>query len=154
MTEKAARRVDEDAARAHFDKALTDHEQAFESFFFARFLDLSFAYLPKEAIDADKEACRISFPISEMIKNPQGSVHGGVLASVMDISMGHLINKIDAPGATVEMKIQFMRPLLGATAVCEGSFLKRGRSLSFMESRIWDENGKLAAHATATWKMP
>ncbi len=148
------RRVNEAAARAHFDGALNDHEQAFERFFLARFLGLEFAYLPQDAADPDKEVCRINFPVTEMVKNPQGTLHGGVMATVMDISMGHLVAKIVGPGATIEMKIQFLRPVTGATATCEGRFTKRGRSLSFMESRVFDAAGKLAALATATWKMP
>lgn len=148
------RRVDGDAARAHFETALAEHSQDFETFFLARFLGLAFEYLPKDAADADKEICRITFPVTEMVKNPQGSLHGGAMASAMDISMGHLVNKVAGPGATIEMKIQFMRPLSSGEAICEGRFTRRGRSISFMESRIWGEDGKLAALATATWKMP
>ena len=51
------------------------------------------------------------------------------------------------------MKIQYLRPVNGGTVTCEGRFIKKGRTLSFMESRS-DDAGKLAAIATATWKMP
>lgn len=154
MTGQTDRKVDEAAARAHFETALAGHAQDFETFFLARFLGLSFAYLPEAAADEDKVNTRLTFPVGEMVMNPQGSLHGGAMATIMDISMGHLIKKVTGrPGATVEMKIQFMRPVTGKTATCEGSFIKRGRSISFMESRIFDEAGKLAAHATATWKM-
>ena len=148
------KRIDEIAARAHFDTALDDHAQAFETFFFARFLGLRFDYLPHAAPDAEKELCRLSFEVTDMLLNPQGSLHGGVMASVMDISMGHLVNKVVGPGATIEIKVQFMRPVATGTATCEGRFTKRGRSLSFMESKLFGSDGKLAATATATWKMP
>ena len=154
MAEASPRRVDPDAARSHLDRALDDHEQAFERFFLARFLDLSFEYLPEGAADAEKDCCRLTFPVTEMVKNPQGSLHGGVMASAMDISMGHLIAKVAGPGATIEMKIQFMRPVMVGPVTCEGRFTKRGRSMSFMESRVTGPDGKLAALATATWKMP
>lgn len=150
----APKRVDEGEARARFETALSQHEQAFETFFLARFLDLSFEYLPAEAADADKEVCRVTFPVADVLRNPQGSLHGGVMASAMDISMGHLVAKVAGPGATIEMKIQFMRPVTGGTVTCEGRFTRRGRALSFMESRLYSEDGKLAALATATWKMP
>lgn len=150
----STRRVDADAARAHVDAALETHEQAFETFFFARFLGLNFAYLPEDAADTDKDTCRVTFEVTEMLKNPQGSLHGGGMASVMDISMGHLVNKVAGPGATIEMKLQFMRPVMEGTVTVEGRFTKRGRSLSFMESRLTGPDGKLAALATATWKMP
>lgn len=154
MAESPQRRLDETAAREHFEKALESHAQDFETFFFARFLGLRFEYLPLDAVDADKETCRVSFEVTDMLRNPQGSLHGGAMASVMDISMGHLVKKIAGPGATIEMKIQFMRPVTSGTVTCEGSFVRRGRSISFMESRLFGPDGKLAALATATWKMP
>ncbi|WP_146588643.1 PaaI family thioesterase [Puniceibacterium confluentis] len=154
MTDTAPRRLDEDAARAHFETALAGHAQAFETFFFARFLGLSFEYLPPEAPDAEKDSCRLTFEVTDLLRNPQGSLHGGAMASAMDISMGHLVNKVAGPGATIEMKVQFMRPVLSGTVTCEGRFTKRGRSLSFMESHLYGPDGKLAAQCTATWKMP
>ena len=154
MSDNAPTRVDEKTARAHLDTILSDHEQAFEMFFLARFLNLSFEYLPLEATAAEKDVCRVTFPMSDMLKNPQGSLHGGAMATAMDISMGHLVNKVAGPGATIEMKVQFMRPVSEGIVTCEGRFTRRGRSLAFMESRLFDANGKLSALATATWKMP
>ncbi|WP_422368668.1 PaaI family thioesterase [Pelagibius sp.] len=152
--ESKSRRIDADAARAHFETALAEHSQEFETFFLARYLGLSFEYLPEDAADEEKEVCRVTFPVSEMVMNPQGSLHGGAMASAMDISMGHLVKKVAGAGATIELKIQFMRPVPTGQATCEGRFTRRGRSISFMESRLWSEDGKLAALATATWKMP
>ncbi|MFK7859690.1 MAG: PaaI family thioesterase [Granulosicoccus sp.] len=154
MSDNAPTRVDEKAARAHLDTVLSDHVQAFETFFLAKFLNLSFEYLPLESIDAEKEICRVSFPMSDMLKNPQGLLHGGVMATVLDISMGHLVNKVAGPGATIEMKVQYMRPVSEGIVTVEGRFTRRGRTLAFMESRLSDANGKLSALATATWKMP
>ncbi|MDG3040188.1 PaaI family thioesterase [Roseicyclus marinus] len=149
-----AGKIDQASASARLKDALDTHEQVFERFFLARFLDLSFAYLPEAADDPDKEICRLTFPMTDLLRNPQGALHGGIMASAMDISMGHLVAKVAGPGATIEMKVQFLRPVMGGTVTVEGSFTRRGRSLSFMESKLFAEDGKLAAHATATWKMP
>lgn len=154
MSDNSPARVDEAAVRAHIEDAIENHEQAFETFFFARFLGLSFEYFPLEAPDAEKDMCRVTFPVTDMLRNPQGSLHGGAMASAMDISMGHLVKKIAGPGATIELKIQYMRPVMDGLVTCEGRFTKKGRSLSFMESRLMGPDGKLAALATATWKMP
>jgi len=147
------RQIDADHVRQHIETALDGCEQAFETFFLAKFIGLSFTYLPAEAGDADKEICQLSFEVSEMLMNPQGSLHGGIIAAVMDISMGHLLRKTIGPGITIEMKTQYLRPALKGKAVAEGRFIKKGRSLSFMESRLFGEDGKLAAITTATWKM-
>jgi len=154
MSDESPRRVDAEAARAHFETALESHAQVFETFFFARLLGLSFDYLPHEAPDTEKEVCRVSFDVTDLVKNPQGSLHGGAMASAMDISMGHLVKKVAGPGATIEIKVQYMRPVTEGAVTCEGRFTKRGRALSFMESRLFGPDGKLAAIATATWKMP
>ena len=146
--------IDEGAARARFDKALDEYAQAFETFFLARLLDLGFAYLPEDAADEDKQLCRITFPAEDFLFNPQGSLHGGTIATVMDISMGHLINKVAGAGATIEMKIQYMRPVTSGLVTVEGRFVRRGRNLSFLESKLLDAEDQLCAMATATWKMP
>jgi uncharacterized domain 1 len=101
-----------------------------------------------------RELCRVTFPVTDMLRNPQGSLHGGVMATVMDISMGHLMRKIAGPGATIELKVQFMRPVMEGLVTCEGRFTKKGKALSFMESRLMGADERLAALATATWKMP
>lgn len=84
--------------------------------------------------------------------NPQGSLHGGVLATAMDISMGHLLERTSGAGATLEMKVQYLAPVTGGVVRCEGSFLKRGRKLAFLQSEARSATGELVAHATATWK--
>lgn len=139
--------MNEDRTRARFESALATYRQEFETFFLARLLDLGFEY--------EEELCRIRFPVEEFLFNPQGSLHGGAIATVMDISMGHLLKHVTGTaGATLEMKVQYLRPLTSGAARCEGRLLRRGRALCFLESRMFDESGELAAMATSTWKLP
>ena len=148
------RRIDEALAKTHFDTVIQDYEQVFENFFLAKSLGLKFEYLNLDAAGAaGQEALKITFDVNEMVMNPQGSLHGGIMAVVMDISMGHLLHKTIGTGATVEMKTQYLRPVFQGSATCEGKFIKKGRTLSFMESKIWGPDNKLAAVASATWKM-
>ena len=148
------RQIDQQQARDHIDSVLKDCEQVFEKFFLAKFIGLNFEYLPEHVNNSDKSVLKITFEVNEMLMNPQGALHGGVMATVMDISMGHLLNKTVGTGATIELKIQYLRPVREGRVTCEGRFIKKGRKLSFMESRLSDQAGKLAAVATATWKMP
>ena len=148
------RKVDPAEVRDHIDSILGSYEHVFEKFFLSKFMGLNFDYLPHEAADADKDHLRVTFEVNEMLMNPQGSLHGGIMAAVMDISMGHLLGKTIGMGITIEMKTQYLRPAKKGLATVEGRFIKKGRTLSFMESRLWGSDGKLAAVATATWKMP
>jgi acyl-coenzyme A thioesterase PaaI-like protein len=36
---------------------------------------------------------------------------------------------------------------------CEGRFLRRGRTINYLESRMTHEGGKLLAVATSTWQL-
>ena len=138
--------MDEQTARALFENALGDYRQEFGSFFVAKMLGLDISY--------PDDACLVRFPVADFLFNPQGSYHGGMLATVMDISMGHLIkHSTGVAGATLEMKNQYMRPLTKGPARCEGRFIRQGRSISFLESLVWDTDDKLSAHTTSTWKM-
>jgi len=138
--------MDEKRARGMFDTALGDYRQEFAHFFIARMMGLEISY--------PDDFCRVDFPVADFLFNPQGSYHGGMLATVMDISMGHLIkHTTGVAGVTLEMKNQYMRPLTKGPARCEGRFIRQGRSISFLESQIWDGDGKLSAHGTSTWKM-
>ncbi|WP_119462728.1 PaaI family thioesterase [Rhodospirillaceae bacterium SYSU D60014] len=126
-----------------FAKALEDHEFAFERFFLARLFGFEFAY--------DDETCTVSLAVRPWMHNPRKSLHGGVIALGLDISMGHLLNRTVGPAATVETKVQYLRPVTGGTVTFQGEFIKRGRALHHLQSRLFTEDSKLAAFATATW---
>ena len=136
--------MDEHAARTAFERALSSQRQEFEHFFLARLLDLKFEYRDS--------CCYIEFEAHDFMFNPQGTLHGGVIATVMDISMGHLLKHLDGPGTTLEMKTQYVRPVGKGLVRCKGEFSHRGRSISFLRSTLTNADGDLLAFATATWK--
>ena len=70
------RKVDPVFVRDRIEAALETHEQVFEKFFLAKLLGLKFDYLPADVVDADKDHLRVSFEVTEMLMNPQGSLHG------------------------------------------------------------------------------
>lgn len=125
--------------------ALSSPDQAFGSFFLSRLLGLEVTY--------GDDVCYVAFDVDGTKSNPQGTLHGGVMATAMDISMGHLLRRDLGPGATLEMKIQYLAPARSGRVVAEGRFLRRGRSVSFLTSTLVDEEGNTVAFATATWKV-
>ena len=98
--------MDHTAIRRHVDSALTEARPEFGSFFLAKFLDLGITY------DEDEQTCTVRLPASPMLSNPQGSIHGGVLTTVMDISMGHLSHHFLSTAVTLEMNTRFFLSLI------------------------------------------
>lgn len=127
------------------DRAAADDRQEFGSFFLARLLGMTVSY--------EADSCTVAFDAVPPLFNPQGTLHGGVLATAMDISMGHLLNRAGGPGATLEIKVQFMAPVAAGAVRCRATFLRQGRSVSFLQSHATRADGALAAHATATWRQ-
>jgi uncharacterized protein (TIGR00369 family) len=141
----ARRRIDAARATAAFDAALAEHSQEFGKFFLARLYGFEITY--------PDDACEVAFDVADYMFNPQGTLHGGVLATALDISMGHLLNRRIGPGTTLEFKVQFLVPVRAGRVRCRGSVLRLGRSLAFLASEAKDGSGRAIAFATATWKV-
>ena len=135
--------IDEAAARAAFEHALASYEQDFGKFFLTRLFGMEFEYL--------EDACRISFDLKDFMFNPQGGLHGGVIAFVLDISMGHLLHRKSGPGTTVEIKIQYLKAARSGRVTATGRFLRQGRTLSYLRAELVDDKGGMIAYATSTW---
>jgi uncharacterized protein (TIGR00369 family) len=135
--------IDEAAARAAFEQALATYDQDFGKFFLARLYGMEFEY--------PEDACRISFDVQEFMFNPRGGLHGGVIAFVLDISMGHLLQRKVGAGTTVEMKVQYLKAVSSGRVTATGRFLRQGRTLCYLRSELVDEKGEMIAYATGTW---
>lgn len=136
--------IDEAAARLAFDNALATYDQDFGKFFLTRLFGMDFEYL--------EDACRITFDLKDFMFNPQGGLHGGVIAFALDISMGHLLCKTSGPGTTLEIKVQYVKAARSGKVTATGRFLRHGRSISYLRSELVDDKGDLIAYATSTWK--
>jgi acyl-CoA thioesterase len=129
-------------ARAQ-EAAATD-VQEFGNFFLSRFLGLEISY------NDDEQTCSVRLPYARHLGNPQGSVHGGIITTAMDISMGHLTHRYLSTAMTIEMNLRFFRPLT-TDGTATARLLKPGRRLVHLESRMTDAEGRLVAHGVGSW---
>lgn len=87
--------------------------------------------------------------------NSWGSVHGGVLMTMLDVALASAGRSLDdgCNGAlTVEMKVNFIAAASGPV-LAEGRAQRAGRSLIFSEGELRAEEGTLLAKATGTFKL-
>jgi len=95
-----------------------------------------------------------SRPNAEVL-NPEGTVHGGFTATLLDSCMGLAIRSMIDKGmgsTTLEFKITMLRPIIPDSGLirAEGTVLSCGRRVGTAEGRITDSDGKLLAHGTTT----
>ena len=91
--------------------------------------------------------------VDERFANPMGTLHGGVLCDLSDAAMGIAYASELERGesfTTLELKINFMKPIWRAHLRAEGKVVKRGRTVGLVECDVFDDKGALVARATST----
>ena len=85
--------------------------------------------------------------------NPMGTLHGGILCDFADAAMGTSVATTLEEGeslTTIELKINFLKPVWNSKLRAEGRVVKRGRTLCLAECDVFDEGGSLVARASST----
>lgn len=111
------------------------------------------ALTPFQVIEANSERgfVKIEFDPQPAFENHFGHIQGGFAVSMIDvvISVAAFV-KVQQWIPTVEIKTSFLAPLPIATCIGEGWVLRAGRSVIFVEAKLWNADHELAVHATAT----
>jgi uncharacterized protein (TIGR00369 family) len=85
--------------------------------------------------------------------NPMGTVHGGIYCDLADAAMGFAYASTLKEGesfTTVELKINFFRPVRAAKLIAEANVVRAGTTLGYVECDVKDEGGKLVARVAST----
>ncbi|TCO50467.1 uncharacterized protein (TIGR00369 family) [Kribbella antiqua] len=97
----------------------------------------------------------VLMPAQEFHYNPLGTVHGGIIATLLDTAAGCTVHSTLPAGVgytSLDLMTRFIKPVTVASGLlrCEGAIINRGRRTAVAESRLLDERGTLLAHATST----
>jgi len=82
-----------------------------------------------------------------------GVVQGGVITQIADAAMGMSLMTMQEPGmanTTIELKINFIRPVVEGRLRAVGRVIEMRNSLLFGEADVYDAEGKLVARASST----
>jgi len=95
----------------------------------------------------------VEFEAGERHANPMGWLHGGVLCDVADAAMGMAYASTLDEGetfTTLELKINFLKPVWNARLRAEARVVKRGQTIGLVECDVTDEQQQLVARAGST----
>jgi uncharacterized protein (TIGR00369 family) len=85
--------------------------------------------------------------------NPMGTLHGGILCDIADAAMGIAFASTLAANesfTTVELKINFFRPVWNSLLKADGKVVRRGSKIGYVECEITDEQSRLVAKSSST----
>ncbi len=88
-------------------------------------------------------------------ENPMGTMHGGIVATLVDTAMGCAVSSTltaDEGFTTLELSTNFVRAITRATGRvhAEGRVVHAGGRIVTTEARVYDDAGDLYAHAKST----
>ena len=104
----------------------------------------------------DKGTARLSVPIEPHLTNSLGTVHGGVIMSLLDVALctaARTLHPESVGVITINLSTSFIDAGGGAKLYADARVLKDGRSMSFVEGEAKNEDGTLVAKATATVRV-
>ena len=85
--------------------------------------------------------------------NLMDGLHGGILCDLTDAAMGTAFASTlenEQQFTTVELKINFLRPVRTGRLRAEANVVKRGRTIGYIECEVTDEEKRLVAKASST----
>jgi uncharacterized protein (TIGR00369 family) len=100
----------------------------------------------------DEGVARIVFEAGDRHLNEHGTVHGGAIATLVDVAMGMAVVAADADArpVTIEMKVTYLEPVRPGELVVVAKVRKHGRRVSIVEAEVTQED-ELVAHAISTF---
>lgn len=114
--------------------------------------------LNSTVLDGNKEqnSASMSFDIPLDFCHSGNIVQGGFVAAMLDAVMVHALF-IGAgqvfPTPSLELKVSYLAPSLAGRFRAEGYSVKLGKSIAFLEAKLFEENGELTATASSTVKL-
>jgi uncharacterized protein (TIGR00369 family) len=104
---------------------------------------------------AERGRVVVEMPAAGFHYNPLGSVHGGIISTMLDTAAGCAVHSTMAVGelyTSLDLTVKFLRPVTVESGLlaCEGTVIQRGRRTALAQAQLTDEAGRLVAHATSS----
>jgi acyl-CoA thioesterase len=115
---------------------------------FAELIDL-------DSVETKPGSSTLTLVVAPQHLNPHQVVHGAVLFAMADTGMGSALYPTLEAGeicATIEIKINYFKPVFQGKLVCKTELVNRGRAVANLESRVYLEQ-VLVAQANGNYAI-
>ncbi|MBI5289318.1 MAG: PaaI family thioesterase [Chloroflexi bacterium] len=140
---------------------MTDETAAANIKRMARVIDaMPFAkHLAMEFVDGGEGWARIRMRYQDENSTAMKALHGGAISSLIDTTgamAAWTTAEIATPkyfGSTVGINVNYLSGAIGEDIIAEGRILKRGKEIIYTDVRVTNEQGKLLAQGSVTYRI-
>lgn len=114
------------------------------------------AHLKIATEDLGRGTARLWLPVEPHLTNSLGTVHGGVIMSLLDVALctaARTLHPHSLGVITIDMSTSFIGGGKGDRLIAESRVLKDGRSMTFVEAEAKNADGSLVAKAIGTVRV-
>jgi len=105
-----------------------------------------------EEVEPGKAVCHID--VVDIHLNGNGTLHGGVYASLIDNAMGLSVAAlVGLRTATIDLDVKFLGAVREGRITCSAEVVHRTRRIATVEARVRDGDGNLVAMGTGTFRI-
>jgi uncharacterized protein (TIGR00369 family) len=112
------------------------------------------SFIGAQAPEAADGKATLAMEVDDRHLNPAGTVHGGLLATLVDTTMGSAIRSAvgEETPATSQLSLTYLRPGKPGRLVVTATVRKRGENLTVCEADV-EQDGTSLVHALATFAL-
>jgi uncharacterized protein (TIGR00369 family) len=138
--------LDHEAVIEQVLSSLKKAELAPEKAFLFHFFNFKFSY------DDENKQCMIECPVTEIMFNPLGTVHGGILTYLADTAIAHLNHRFKGElYVSLELKTSYLKAVTSGKLMAKARYTQEGNNVIFGECVIENENGELISTTSGTF---
>lgn len=107
-----------------------------------------------ELAAAERGAVTLRLQVRPDLKQNQGVLHGGVIATLIDTATAFsIVSQLTEPEkfTTVDLTVNYLRPLKEGMITAQARVVRAGRRLLTVTAEVHDDAGNLAAVALSTY---
>ena len=98
--------------------------------------------------DISDGLCVVDGELGPQTMNPLGMAHGGFVYSLCDVAAGALVSQFAPKLVTLSANMSYLRPSQGTRLRAEGRLVKKGRTVSVVDTFVYDDQDRLTARGT------
>jgi uncharacterized protein (TIGR00369 family) len=105
------------------------------------------------AVNPEGGTIEVEFQARAEFLNPSGFVQGGLIAAMLDDTLGPAVfakSGGQRMTTTIDLHVHYVRPVRPGCVTTTAKVVNLGSRVAFVEGRLFDHEGRLAATATAS----